>query len=394
MAEERDIEKQLRGYAEQRRREAGAPFELHLATRRLLQDEVRRTHKKPAEAAERASLFASWWFRIAAGACVVVLAAAVFLPALSRSKSRSLRLAQNLGLREKAITGSAQNRPSSPPSENAPALVASAPPSRDDTDKDRFAAAREIVMNQAAATPSTVVATNGITSGMAAGGSTLAFVPHSAQQNFYFRNVGAPADISVAVGRTAGDQLAKSDLKQSLNDRTKAAAGKIPLASFQIEQTGNQIRITDGDGSVYNGNLTVTNAETPNAGTSIARSDGVALAPAPAAEAERQFAQSAIQNGTPSLNNAALAQNQNFRFNAAGTNLSLNQRVTISGEFIAATNLATRWGTTLNGGGGAAGANSQATATGSQQLSNGRIIGKAVLDNGQEIPLNATPGAP
>jgi hypothetical protein len=89
-----------------------------------------------------------------------------------------------------------------------------------------------------------------------------------------------------------------------------------------------------------------------------------------------------------------LQQNQNFRFKAAGTNLSLNQRVTISGEFIAATNLATRWGTTLNGGGGAAGANSQATATGSQQLSNGRIIGKAVLDNGQEIPLNATPGAP
>ena len=389
MAEERDIEKQLRGYAEQRRREAGAPLEMHPATRRLLQDEVRRTHKKPAEATKKTSLFASWWFRIAAGACVVVLAAAVFLPALSRSKSKSMRLAQNLGLREKAITGSAQNRPSSPPSENAPALVASAPPSRDDTDKDRFAAAREIVMNQAAATPSTVVATNGITSGMAAGGSTLAFVPHSAQQNFYFRNVGAPADISVAVGRTAGDQLAKSDLKQSLNDRTKAAAGKIPLASFQIEQTGNQIRITDGDGSVYNGDLTVTNTETPSAPAA-----GVALAPAPAAEAERQFAQPAIQNGIPSLNNAALAQNQNFRFKAAGTNLSLNQRITISGEFVAATNLATRWGTTLNVGGGGGGANSQATATGSQQLSNGRIIGKVVLDNGQEIPLNATPVAP
>ena len=389
MAEERDIEKQLRGYAEQRRREAGAPLEMHPATRRLLQDEVRRTHKKPAEATKKTSLFASWWFRIAAGACVVVLAAAVFLPALSRSKSKSMRLAQNLGLREKAITGSAQNRPSSPPSENAPALVASAPPSRDDTDKDRFAAAREIVMNQAAATPSTVVATNGITSGMAAGGSTLAFVPHSAQQNFYFRNVGAPADISVAVGRTAGDQLAKSDLKQSLNDRTKAAAGKIPLALFQIEQTGNQIRITDSDGSVYNGDLTVTNTETPSAPAA-----GVALAPAPAAEAERQFAQPAIQNGIPSLNNAALAQNQNFRFKAAGTNLSLNQRITISGEFVAATNLATRWGTTLNVGGGGGGANSQATATGSQQLSNGRIIGKVVLDNGQEIPLNATPVAP
>jgi hypothetical protein len=89
-----------------------------------------------------------------------------------------------------------------------------------------------------------------------------------------------------------------------------------------------------------------------------------------------------------------LAQNQNFRFNAAGTNLSLNQRVAISGEFIAATNPTALWGTTLNGGGGAGGANSQATTTGLQQLSNGRIIGRVVLDNGKEIPLNATPVAP
>ena len=224
---------------------------------------------------------------------------------------------------------------------------------------------------------------------MAVGALTQAFAPQSAQQNFYFHNAGVPADISVATGRLTGDQLAKSDLRQSSNDRAKVAAEKTPLASFQIEQTGNQIRITDSDGSVYNGDLTVTNTETPSAPAA-----GVALAPAPAAEAERQFAQPAIQNGIPSLNNAALAQNQNFRFKAAGTNLSLNQRITISGEFIAATNPATLWGTTQNGGGGGGGANSQATATGSQQLSNGRIIGRVVLDNGQEIPLNATPVAP
>jgi hypothetical protein len=388
MAEERDIEKQLRGYAEQRRREAGAPLEMHPATRRLLQDEIRRTHKKPAEATKKTSLFASWWFRIAAGACVVVLAAAIFLPALSKSKSRSLRLAQNLELRGKA-TEPAQNEPASPPRESAPAPVASSPPPPSRDEKDQYALTGKITVNQAGAKPSAIVATNAITSGMAVGALTQAFAPQSAQQNFYFHNAGVPADISVAVSRRAGDQLAKSDLRQSLNDRAKAAAEKIPLALFQIEQTGNQIRITDSDGSVYNGDLTVTNTETPSAPAA-----GVALAPAPAAEAERQFAQPAIQNRIPSLNNAALAQNQNFRFKAAGTNLSLNQRITISGEFIATTNPATLWGTTQNGGGGGGGANSQATATGSQQLSNGRIIGKVVLDNGQEIPLNATPVAP
>jgi len=388
MAEERDIEKQLRAAAEQRRREAGAPFELHPATRRLLQDEVRRVHKKPDGAAERTSLFASWWFRIAAGAGVVFLAAAIFLPALSSSKSKSMRLAQNLELREKTITGPAKNQPSSPPPESSPAPAAS-PPRRDETDKDRLVATREITLNGVAAKSSTVNVTNGIVSGMAAGAPTLAIAPQSAQQNFYFRNAGAPADIKWTTGGRAEDELAKSDLRQSLNDRAKAAAEKIPLASFQIEQTGNQIRITDSDGSVYNGDLTVTNAETP-----IAPSGGVVLAPAAATQAERQFAQPAFQKGMPSLNNAALAQNQNFRFNAAGTNLSLNQRVAISGEFIAATNPTALWGTTLNGGGGAGGANSQATTTGLQQLSNGRIIGRVVLDNGKEIPLNATPVAP
>ena len=42
MPDERDIEKQLRACAEQRRREAGALFVPHPVTRRLWQDEVRR----------------------------------------------------------------------------------------------------------------------------------------------------------------------------------------------------------------------------------------------------------------------------------------------------------------------------------------------------------------
>jgi len=388
MAEERDIEKQLRGYAEKQRREAGAPLQMHPATRRLLQDEVRRTCKKPAAVNERTSLFASWRFRIAAGACVVVLAAAVFLPALSKSKSKSMRLAKNLELRERAITGPGQYRLGSAPPKSAPAPVASPlPPSRGDMGKDWLVTTREINLNEAATKSPTVVVTNGIASGMAAAVPTPTFASQSAQQNFFFRNAGAPDDISMATGRLIGDQLAKSDLKHLLNDQAGVAVGKSPLAVFQMEQTSNQIRITDSDGSVYNGDLTVTNAGTP-----VAPSGGIAFAPAPAAEAERQSPQPAFPNRVPSINDAVLQQNQNFRFKAAGTNLSLNQRVTISGEFIAATNPATLWGTTQNGGGG--GANSQATATGSKQLSNGRIIGRIVLDNGQEIPLNAIPVAP
>jgi hypothetical protein len=296
-----------------------------------------------------------------------------------------------LGLREKAITGSAQNRPSSPPPESAPAPVVSPPPSRADSDKDRLVTTRGIILNQAVAKSSTVNVTNAITPNMAVGASTLAFASHSAQQIFFFRNTSVPAGIGPTTGSRAGGELAQSDLKQSLNDQIKVAAGKSPLAMFQMEQTSNQIRITDSDGSVYNGDLTVANTETPAAPAAGAASVPPAIT---AGVPEKQPEQSVRRNEMLSLNNATVQQNQNFRFNATGTNLSLNQRVTISGEFIASTNPATLWGTMPNGGGGAGGANSQATANGSQQLSNGRIIGRVVLDNGREIPLNATSVAP
>ena len=39
---EREIEKQLRAYAKERREQAGAPIELHPATRKLLQGEAAR----------------------------------------------------------------------------------------------------------------------------------------------------------------------------------------------------------------------------------------------------------------------------------------------------------------------------------------------------------------
>src|SRR5712664_201477 len=48
---ERDIEKTLKAYAKKRREEAGAPLEMHPATRRLLQGEVtrRRTRNQGVE---------------------------------------------------------------------------------------------------------------------------------------------------------------------------------------------------------------------------------------------------------------------------------------------------------------------------------------------------------
>ena len=127
MADEHDIEKQLRAYADQRRKEAGAPFTMHPATRRMLQDEAGRIHgKKPSKPAEKTSLFAALWFRVAMSVCVVaVLAVAVFVPALSKSKSRAMRLAQRQEPDKMETASFDRSRTLAPAREAAPAPAAS-----------------------------------------------------------------------------------------------------------------------------------------------------------------------------------------------------------------------------------------------------------------------------
>src|SRR5271163_1620669 len=68
---ERPIEKLLRAFARKRGDEAGAPFDLHPATRKLLQGEVTRKFGKPAP--KDGSLFGSLsrlWPRIAWAAAI------------------------------------------------------------------------------------------------------------------------------------------------------------------------------------------------------------------------------------------------------------------------------------------------------------------------------------
>jgi hypothetical protein len=95
---ERPIEKLLRAAAQKRRDEAGAPLELHPATRRLLQGEVARQFAKPErEARSFSQLLARLWPRFAWGAAifaVLVVAARLLLPVPGKDKSE-IRLAKN-----------------------------------------------------------------------------------------------------------------------------------------------------------------------------------------------------------------------------------------------------------------------------------------------------------
>ena len=57
---EREIEKTLKAYAEKRRAEAGAPLELHPATRKMLQGEVARVHPPAREETESSEGLWGW----------------------------------------------------------------------------------------------------------------------------------------------------------------------------------------------------------------------------------------------------------------------------------------------------------------------------------------------
>jgi hypothetical protein len=77
---ERKIEELLRAYAQKRREEAGDRFELHPATRRLLQGEVTRTFPQKEETASWLLLLRGMWLRAGlAVSILLVLGVAVWL---------------------------------------------------------------------------------------------------------------------------------------------------------------------------------------------------------------------------------------------------------------------------------------------------------------------------
>src|ERR1039458_1762958 len=141
---ERPIEKLLRAAAQKRRDDAGPPFELHPADRRLLQGEVARKFVQPQRQDRSfAELLAQWWPRLAGGVAifaVLALAVRALLPLPRNDKSEAL-LAKNQSVPKDMLAQEPPPAPTAlpPPPEPAvkspPALVVSAdttPPPRPD----------------------------------------------------------------------------------------------------------------------------------------------------------------------------------------------------------------------------------------------------------------------
>src|SRR5438477_939837 len=118
----RNLDEQLSAWARKRRDEAGAPFELHPATRKLLQDEIARTLPKKSDAP--ASEPAGWWkmfwprFAFAGSLCLAMgILAGLLLPSLAKSKSKAQQIAL---LRQQEKLRSADSEPRDAPAEIVP----------------------------------------------------------------------------------------------------------------------------------------------------------------------------------------------------------------------------------------------------------------------------------
>jgi hypothetical protein len=173
--------------------------------------------------------------------------------------------------------------------------------------------------------------------------------------------------------------------KSSLAD--KAAPARPVLAAFQVEQAGRELRIVDGDGSVYSGYLQIADA-------ARRRSSVKSEVPA-AARASRALGAVLEEKSTASLD-ADQPAPQTYFFRVTGTNRSLQKKVVFTGNLLAATNLALFQPATndFRLGGGQGGARRVAAQPDLLPLLHFRISGKVVIGSGQAVEINALPAAP
>jgi type II secretory pathway pseudopilin PulG len=183
-----------------------------------------------------------------------------------------------------------------------------------------------------------------------------------------------------------------------------AVSGKVPpvLASFQLQQSGGELRVVDGDGSVYRGQLLPRDAAVksgvPDESGKLMNGESQSL------RGERTASSPAREKEVPE-GKGAEPMAQSYFFQVAGTNQTLRQALVFTGTLlvrnatggyflpggvngIAASN---SWGGS-GGGGGGGGSFDTLALPGSR--SSMRISGTAVIAGTNQIEINAVPGMP
>lgn len=416
MDNERPIEKLLRHFAKKRRDDAPDPSELemHPATRRILQGEAARQFRKDQNE-KRVSTETSirWWPRLVYGLsalAIVAVIAAVFVPVLSRTKFKATEAQTDTEGKLALATRGAEE--------------SAAVPLEVSKNENSAAASRDYPKLQKAADNFGVMATNSVTlaladvprpenpaslalrettavpgalaiSGTAAGAPLMVPPPALNLDSTKWRAVygeqvtqgeailtaARKTGAEVLQDKTAGEgrlNYVRQDQKAARFSNTGKADSKTPvLASFDVEQNGNELRVIDSDGSTYAGNivLAVDQIETDK--------DSLKM----------KVEEKASRNKTPTgaaviLSNGGNSPVQNNPFfRVSGTNKTLKQQVVFSGNFIQATNAAQSQLLDLRV------ANQEQTFSNLQAfpsvLNNSIIVGRAQVEKDKAFDVNA-----
>jgi type II secretory pathway pseudopilin PulG len=442
MEPERKIEKLLRAYARKRRADSGDALKLHPATRNLLQGEVaRRAPKPPAEDSSLTiwELFRQQWALLLGFVLVIFFGATLLLPSLSSAKHKAqnfsavsnlkqIGLAAQLAAEEnngklpasldaltngfltgKVLTDPASSKPfvyvaGGQIVDNLPSnTVLAYSPGNENDRPVLFADGRVEYVNREHFSELTNRGQSQIALADDAearqlqekseGSATFAANPTRAPQNTdqlklssgeLYNQTQTKAAQSLQFGSS---QFVRKDFAglQNLFKNTSASAKTAPvLASFQLQQNGNAIRVVDQDGSVYDGFLQPPHATLQN--THAPESDSIATS-----------AQTLDKVANVNGNEQQTAQNYFFR--VTGTNLTLKQNVVFAGNLLVVSNQSPVSQQVVAGtlGGGNVGNRAQQNlADQPQQLpwSNSRIAGTAIIDDTNQIEINAAPLTP
>ena len=369
MDAERPIEKLLRTTAQKRAEDAGEPLSPHPATRRMLQGEVARVYGLPQTGPERAdgaSLLGRLWPGLGWSFAMLIglaLAGLLMLPhrkaqnfemAMASKPAEALRpsesaaaVANESAARKQVLSDEsrvdrkpAANRPSAEPQpllayddtvpkaklESTDAGAAKDRLLREEISTASPAAAPPVAASGAPRSKNDTDALAALGTAQSAPASTLSLAASAPAPS------GAPKRAIVeSESKTAtfgGAETPRTDAGTRFVQAPAVAGALLDkatppiLASFRFEQTGSQVRIVDADGSVYNGSIKPSTLNEKNESGINAPSlnrmyKALPAAPMQAAQAEPLAGAS-------------------FSFQAEGTNQTLKQKVSLSGELYTA----------------------------------------------------------
>jgi len=343
----------LKAYADKRRSEAGAPLEIHPATRTMLQGEVARTFSKGsvAHAGKRWSL-AGLWPRLAlAGSTMALLMilGSVYWQQMPRSPPK-MEVGQTQaigeGKSEKTTAGKisgdgfasaetvhrgkmrSQVAPATLPSPTQPAPVNGAAPSKDFQTRASSSTAAKTVRLVQADTPVSAAASSA--SGNLEQAEPVPMTVVALQKK-------APSALTET--QPLRWQFARSPSRQFLfahRDKEDAAGPQNILVSFSMEQMGEQIRIMDADGSIYMGQIELSeNKKLRQKATEMEKSEG------PAEAGKGGLSESSKQEDVGRKakevfeKNRSMQTSRDFTFHVKGTSVTLQKAVEFQGSFLA-----------------------------------------------------------